>query len=78
MVLTHTFIESLHPKTKIVVNASTCGQLFENSFYEIYALMNKFFKRNTEWHRKVGRHTVHKDVGVLELNATNGLFGELI
>ncbi|XP_070054045.1 uncharacterized protein [Nicotiana tomentosiformis] len=48
-VLSHTFIEGLHPETKIVVDAATGGQVLEKSFDEIYALLNKFSKSNPNW-----------------------------
>ncbi|XP_070056900.1 uncharacterized protein [Nicotiana tomentosiformis] len=47
-VLAHTFIEGLHPETKIVVDTVAGGQVLEKRFDEIYALLNKFYKRNPD------------------------------
>nr|XP_009620127.1 uncharacterized protein LOC104112008 [Nicotiana tomentosiformis] len=51
-VLAHTFIEGLHPETKIVVDATAGGQVLEESFDDIYALLNKFSKSNPDWQGK--------------------------
>ncbi|XP_070015450.1 uncharacterized protein [Nicotiana sylvestris] len=72
-VLAHTFIEGLHAETKIVVDAAAGGQVLEKSFDEIYALLNKFSKSNPDWQGEIGRHTVQKSVGVLELDVVSAL-----
>nr|XP_016450351.1 PREDICTED: uncharacterized protein LOC107775166 [Nicotiana tabacum] len=58
----------IHPETKIVVDAIAGGQGLEKNFDEIYALLNKFSKSNPDWQGEMGRHTVQKSVGVLELD----------
>jgi len=70
-VLAHTFIEGLHPETKIVVDAAVGGQVLEKSFDKIYALLNKFSKRNLDLQGEMGRHIVQKSVGVLELDVVS-------
>nr|XP_016467334.1 PREDICTED: uncharacterized protein LOC107789967 [Nicotiana tabacum] len=67
-VLAHTFIEELHPETKIMVDDAAGGQVLEKSFDKIYALLNKFSKTNPDWQGEMGRHTVQKSTGVLELD----------
>ncbi|XP_070050239.1 uncharacterized protein [Nicotiana tomentosiformis] len=67
-VLAHTFIEELHPETKIMVDDAAGGQVLEKSFHKIYALLNKFSKTNPDWQGEMGRHTVQKSTGVLELD----------
>nr|XP_009777931.1 PREDICTED: uncharacterized protein LOC104227388 [Nicotiana sylvestris] len=76
-VLDHTFIEGLHSETKIVVDAAAGGQVLEKSFDEIYALLNKFSKSNPDWQGEMGRHTVQKSVGVLELDVVSALSAQI-
>nr|XP_009760415.1 PREDICTED: uncharacterized protein LOC104212757 [Nicotiana sylvestris] len=79
-VLAHTFIEGLHSETKIVVDAAAgvnWGQVLEKSFDEIYALLNKFSKSNPDWQGEMGRHTVQKSVGVLELDVVSALSAQI-
>nr|XP_016482951.1 PREDICTED: uncharacterized protein LOC107803695 [Nicotiana tabacum] len=72
-VLAHNFIEGLHPETNIVVDAVAGGQVLEKNFDEMYALLNKFSKSNPDWKREMGRHTVQKYLGVLELDVFSTL-----
>ncbi|XP_075076435.1 uncharacterized protein LOC142163082 [Nicotiana tabacum] len=72
-VLAHTFIEGLHSESKIVVDVVARGQVLEKSFDEIYALLNKFSKSNPNWQGEMGRHTMQKSVGVLELDVVSAL-----
>nr|XP_016456136.1 PREDICTED: uncharacterized protein LOC107780132 [Nicotiana tabacum] len=72
-VLAYTFIEGVHPETKIVVDAAAGGQVLEKSFDEIYALLNKFSKSNPDWQGEAGRHTTHKAAEVLELDVISAL-----
>ncbi|XP_070024629.1 uncharacterized protein [Nicotiana sylvestris] len=72
-VLAHTFIEGIHSETKIVVDATAGGQVLEKSFDEIYALLNRFSKSNPDWQGEMGRHTVQKSAGVLELDVVSAL-----
>ncbi|XP_009771790.1 uncharacterized protein [Nicotiana sylvestris] len=76
-VLAHTFIEGLHFETKIVVDVATGGQVLEKSFDEIYALLNKFSKSNPDWQGDMGRHTVQKSAGVLELDVVSALSAQI-
>nr|XP_016508613.1 PREDICTED: uncharacterized protein LOC107826172 [Nicotiana tabacum] len=76
-VLAHTFIEGLHSETKIVVDAAAGGQVLEKSFDEIYALLNKFSKSNPDWQAEMGRHTVQKSAGVLELDVVSALSAQI-
>ncbi|XP_070050418.1 uncharacterized protein [Nicotiana tomentosiformis] len=76
-VLAHTFIEGLHPETKVVVDAASGGQVLEKSFDEMYALLNKFSKRNPNWQGEMGRHTVQKSAGVLELDVVYALSAQV-
>ncbi|XP_075074798.1 uncharacterized protein LOC142162350 [Nicotiana tabacum] len=75
--LAHTFIEGLHPETKIVVDAAAGGQVLEKSFDEIYVLLNKFSKSNPDWQGEMGRHTVQKFVGALELDVVSALSAQI-
>ncbi|XP_075087552.1 uncharacterized protein LOC107830520 [Nicotiana tabacum] len=72
-VLAHTFIEGLHLETNIVVDAAAGGQVLEKSFGDIYVLLNKFAKSNPDWQGEIGRHTVQKSTGVLELDVISTL-----
>ncbi|XP_075092271.1 uncharacterized protein LOC142172529 [Nicotiana tabacum] len=76
-VLAHTFIEGLHSETKIVVDAAAGDQVLEKSFDEIYALLNKFSKSNPDWQGEMGRHTVQKSAGVLELDVISALSAQI-
>ncbi|XP_075100128.1 uncharacterized protein LOC142176414 [Nicotiana tabacum] len=76
-VLAHTFIEGLHPKKKIVLDATAGGQVLEKSFDEIYALLKKFSKSNPDWQGEMGRHTVQKSTGVLELDVVSSLSAQI-
>ncbi|XP_075081780.1 uncharacterized protein LOC142166423 [Nicotiana tabacum] len=76
-VLAHTFIEGLHPETKIMVDAAARGQVLEKSIDEIYALLNKFSKSNSNWRGEMGRHTVQKSTGVLELDVVSALSAQI-
>nr|XP_016495533.1 PREDICTED: uncharacterized protein LOC107814608 [Nicotiana tabacum] len=49
------------------------GQVLEKSFDEIYALLNKFSKSNPDWQGEMGRHTVQRSAGVLELDVVSAL-----
>ncbi|XP_070055404.1 uncharacterized protein [Nicotiana tomentosiformis] len=74
---THTFIEGLHPETKIVVDAAVGGQVLVKSFDEIYALLNKFSKSNHDWQGEMGIHTVQKSAGVLKLDVVSALSAQI-
>ncbi|XP_070017086.1 uncharacterized protein LOC142172439 [Nicotiana tabacum] len=76
-VLVHTFIEGLHPQTKIVVYAAAGGQVLEKNFDEIYALLNKFSKSNPDWQGEMGRNMVEKSPGVLELDVVSALSAQV-
>ncbi|XP_075076655.1 uncharacterized protein LOC142163283 [Nicotiana tabacum] len=76
-VLAHTFIKGLHPEIKIVVDVAGGGQVLEKSFDEIYALLNKFSKSNPDWQGEMGRYTVQKSVGVLELDVFSALLMQI-
>nr|XP_009600328.1 uncharacterized protein LOC104095814 [Nicotiana tomentosiformis] len=76
-VLAHTFIEGLHPETKIMVDAAAGGQVLEKRFDEIYALLNKFSKSNPDWQGEMGRHTVQKSAKVLELYVVSALSAQI-
>ncbi|XP_075106820.1 uncharacterized protein LOC142179835 [Nicotiana tabacum] len=65
-VLAYTFIEGLHPETKIVVDTAAGGQVLEKSFDEIYVLLNKFSKSNPDWQGEMSRHTMQKSSRILE------------
>ncbi|XP_070031760.1 uncharacterized protein [Nicotiana tomentosiformis] len=56
-----------------MVDAAAGGQVLEKSFDEIYALLNKFSKSNPDWQWEMGRYTVKKSVGVLELDVVSAL-----
>ncbi|XP_019225437.1 PREDICTED: uncharacterized protein LOC109207014 [Nicotiana attenuata] len=72
-VLAHTFIEGLNPETKIVVDAAAGGLVLEKSSNEIYALLKKFSKSNSDWQGEAGRHTNQKATRVLELDVVSAL-----
>ncbi|XP_070014908.1 uncharacterized protein [Nicotiana sylvestris] len=76
-VLAHTFIEGLYSETKIVVDAAAGGQVLEKSFDGIYALLNKFSKSNPDWQGEMGRHTIQKSPGVLELDVVLALLAQV-
>ncbi|XP_070006757.1 uncharacterized protein [Nicotiana sylvestris] len=77
-VLAHTFIKGklLHLKFSYV-RVRPGGQVLEKSFDEIYALLNKFSKRNPDWQGEMGRHTVQKSTGVLELDVVSALSAQI-
>ncbi|XP_075098010.1 uncharacterized protein LOC142175325 [Nicotiana tabacum] len=77
-VLAHTFIKGLHPETKIMVDVAAGGQVLEKSFDEIYALLNKFSKNNPDWQGEMGRHTVQKSMGVLELDIVSAFSAQVV
>ncbi|XP_019238790.1 PREDICTED: uncharacterized protein LOC109218850 [Nicotiana attenuata] len=60
-----------------MVDAAAGGQLLEKSFDEIYALLNKFSKSNPDWQGEMGRHTVQKSAGVLELDVVSPLSAQI-
>nr|XP_016432866.1 PREDICTED: uncharacterized protein LOC107759437 [Nicotiana tabacum] len=70
-------ISALHPETKIVVDAAVGGQVLEKRFDEVYALLNKFSKSNPDWQGEMGRHTVQKSGGVLELDVISALSAQI-
>nr|XP_016489219.1 PREDICTED: uncharacterized protein LOC107809136 [Nicotiana tabacum] len=76
-VLVHTFIEGLHPQTKIVVDAAAGGQVLEKIFDKINALLNKFSKSNPDWQREMGRNLVQISPGVLELDVVSSLSAQV-
>nr|XP_016503530.1 PREDICTED: uncharacterized protein LOC107821609 [Nicotiana tabacum] len=75
-VLAHTFIEGLL-ETKIVVDVAVGGQVLEKILDEIYALLNKFSKSNPDWQEEMGRHTVQKSAGVIELDIVSVLSAQI-
>nr|XP_009592613.1 uncharacterized protein LOC104089426 [Nicotiana tomentosiformis] len=76
-VLAHTFIEGLHHETNIVVDVAVGGQVLEKGFNEIYALLNKFSKSNTDWQGEMGRKIVKKSAGVLVLDVISALLAQI-
>ncbi|XP_070023128.1 uncharacterized protein [Nicotiana sylvestris] len=72
-VLSHTFIEGLCPQTKIVVDTAAGGQVLEKRFDEIYALLNKFSKSNSDWQGEMGRNMVQKSPWILKLDVVSAL-----
>ncbi|XP_070022871.1 uncharacterized protein [Nicotiana sylvestris] len=64
-------------KTAKIRNATAGGQVLEKSFDEIYALLKKFSKSNPDWQGEMGRHTVQKSTGVLELDVVSSLSAQI-
>lgn len=49
-VLDHTFVESLDPHTKILLDSASGGQALESTYDELSTLLNRIAQRNLEWH----------------------------
>ncbi|XP_075101709.1 uncharacterized protein LOC107791089 [Nicotiana tabacum] len=58
-------------------DAAAGVQVLEKHFDELYALLNKFSKSNPDWKGEMGKHTVQKSAGVLELDVILALSAQI-
>lgn len=64
----HTFIEGLEPNTKILLDSIDGGQALENTYDELYTLLNRISRENQVWNADVSGSTTKKAASLLEVD----------